>query len=72
MIEVLKEYCDEGNILVRMYRNTMSKSNPITVQMLDDDCGEIVESTRCPNMVLAEKTYNRYLFGDQSAISVAI
>lgn len=72
MIRIIKEYCDPNNILVRMFWNNMSKSHPITVQMLDDDCGEIVETTKCPDMDLAEKTYNRYLFGDQSVISVAI
>jgi hypothetical protein len=63
MITMIKDTIDENNILVRMFYNNMSKSYPITVQALDDDCGEIIETTKCPDMIIANKVYNRYLYG---------
>lgn len=71
-IKMIKEHTDENNILVRMFWNNMSKTHPITVQALDDDCGEIIEAIKCPSIELAEKHYNRYLYGENTTVSMAV
>ena len=59
MIEILKEH-SENEARTRMYRNSMSKTHPITVQLLDDNHGTLIVSTRCRTMETAEKYFNEY------------
>ena len=73
MIEMIKEFTDQYHVLTRMFYNNTYKAHPITVQALDDDCGEIIETMICTNRLSADKQYDKYVFGaEKETVSIPV
>jgi hypothetical protein len=60
MIKIIREEIKNG-ILLRMFWNNSHKNHPVTVQIINDDSGERIETRLYKTPGDAEEYYNKYL-----------